>query len=305
MEVRNLLYPCVVDLDNADLWKPSKHPGDVIKLQYHTHWYSGNSPTAFKKPICIYLPYGYDPLQDYNVVVLLPGMDMPYSCYLSRAHRYSAELYSVQFKNVLDNMIDIGRMQPSIVVTLPYYGSTTEGHPVMELDGNQLTHELRYDLLPYIINNYRTYAKGSDEYSISQARDHFGIFGFSYTSTMILKYIMPECLDLFSWFGASSIFHSPLSDAIKVVNEDQEKYPIHYLYVGCGDRDDAREQTIEMYRTFCGRVHGLADKSDFVILPNTGHDARTYDTAIVNCLCNFFSDTFDLPDDHDRKEVSI
>ena len=142
-----------LELDNPDLWKASKNPGSVIKIQYHTHWYSGDSSTAFKKPICIYIPYSYDPIQNYDVMVLLPGMDMPYSCYLSRAHRYSRELYSVQFQNVIDNFIAAGVMKPCIIVTLPYYGATVEGHPVMELDGNQLIHELRHDLLPYIINN--------------------------------------------------------------------------------------------------------------------------------------------------------
>ena len=284
----NLKYPCL-SLDDASLWKPSKYSGQVIKIQYHTNWYSGDKATPLKKPICIYVPYNYDPLNEYNVMVLLPGMDMPYSCYLSRAHRYSRELYSVQFQYVLDNLIAWGEIEPLILVTLPYYGATIEGHPVMELDGNQLIHELRNDLLPYMIQNYSTFAKGTDSLSISKARDHFGIFGFSYTSTMIPKYIMPNCLDLFSWFGASSIFHSDLTSSIKTVAENQTQYPISYFYAGCGDSDNAYSQTKEMYKTFCDNVPDLYKKSELVVLPNTGHDARTYDTAIINCLLKFFS----------------
>ena len=288
MIVDEVKFPCL-SLDDPLLWKQSKYPGTVTKLQYHTHWYSGNSATAFKKPICIYTPYEYDELHDYDVMVLLPGMDMPYSCYLSRAHRYSKTLYSVQFKNVLDNLIALGILKPMIVVTLPYYGATVEGHPVMELDGNQLIHELRYDLLPYMAEHYSTYAKGTDEYSLFKARDHFGIFGFSYTSIMIMKYIMPYCLDLFSWFGASSVFFSDLKAAITMVNQRQDKYPIRYLYVGCGDRDDAHSQTVERYNSFCDGVKDLREKSDLVVLPDTGHDARTYDTAIINCMLKFFT----------------
>lgn len=282
-------YPCL-SLDDPALWKQSKRRGEVIKLQYHTHWYSGKSATAFKKPICIYVPYGYDTLKEYNVMVLLPGMDMPYSCYLSRAHRYSPVLYSVQFQNVLDNLIDAKVIDPSIIVTLPYYGATVEGHPVMELDGNQLINELRYDLLPYMISNYSTYAKGTDSISISNAREHFGIFGFSYTSTMIPKYIMPECMDLFSWFGASSIFHSDLSSSIKDVVSEIGRYPISFFYAGCGDKDNAYAQTHEMYNTFLNGVPDLSANSDLVIIPNCGHDARTYDTAIINCLLSFFKE---------------
>lgn len=287
--ILNLNYPCL-GMDDPDLWKPSKYAGEVRKLQYHTHWYSGDSATPFKKPICIYVPYDYDPLQDYDVVVLLPGMDMPYSCYLSRAQRYSSKLYSVQFQNVLDNLIASKQLKPSILVTLPYYGATIEGHPVMELDGNQLIHELRYDLLPFMIENFSTYAKGTDSYSISKARDHFGIFGFSYTSTMIMSFIMPECIDLFSWFGASSIFWRDLTKATEEINKKQKEYPVKYFYVGCGDEDNAHDQTINMYNTFCNNVIGIREKSRLVVLPNTGHDARTYDTAIVNCLLKFFDE---------------
>lgn len=280
-------YPCL-SLDDPTLWKQSKRRGEVIKIQYHTHWYSGKSATAFKKPICIYVPYGYDTLKEYNVMVLLPGMDMPYSCYLSRAHRYSPVLYSVQFQNVLDNLIDAKVIEPSIIVTLPYYGATVEGHPVMELDGNQLINELRYDLLPYMISNYSTYAKGTDSISISNAREHFGTFGFSYTSTMIPKYIIPECIDLFSWFGASSIFHADLSSSIKDVISEIGRYSISFFYAGCGDKDNAYAQTHEMYNTFLNGVPDLSANSDLVIIPNCGHDARTYDTAIINCLLKFF-----------------
>ena len=288
--VINLEYPCL-EMDNPDLWKPSKYQGEIVKIQYHTHWYSGNSATPFKKPICIYVPYGYDPLQDYDVMVLLPGMDMPYSCYLSRAQRYSQKLYSVYFKNVLDNLIASKQIKPLILVTLPYYGATIEGHPVMELDGNQLIHELRYDLLPYMIQNYSTYAKGTDSLSIANARDHFGIFGFSYTSIMIPKYIMPNCLDLFSWFGASSVFWSDLNKAIPEINELQKKYPINYFYIGSGDSDNAYQQTHDVYNLLVSSIVGLNSKSRYIVLPNTGHDARTYDTAIVNCLLRFFSET--------------
>jgi len=270
-----------VYLDDAKLWKASKHKGVIIKEYYHTHWYNGSKQGgSFKKNICVYLPYNYSEDKKYDLMVLLPGMDMPYSCYLSRAHRYSKELYSVQFQNVLDNLIDNGTIKPVVLVTLPYYGSTTEGNPVMELDGNQLIHELREDLLPYM----------RKKYSIAKGRKHTGIFGFSYTSTMILKYIMPSCIDLFSWFCACSVFHSDLKQAAKDLNSKLEEYPVDWLYVFCGDDDNAHDQTIEMFHTFCDRVDGIEEKSALVVFKDTGHSARTYDTAIVNCLMKFFKE---------------
>ena len=274
-------------LDDPALWVPVPEHGRVEKVIYDTHWYSGESAHPFQKEMCIYLPYGYNNSKQYNVLVLLPGMDMPSSCYLSRAHRYSEDLYSVQFQNVLDNAIAQGLIQPTILVTFPYYGATIEGHPNMDMDGHQLINELRYDVLPYVVRHYSTYARTPDVPSIVAAREHFAIFGFSYTSTIILKYIMPKCMDLFSRFGASSVFCTDLTAAAAEVNGKLEAYPVYGLYVGCGDRDDACSQTKDMYRTWISLVPRLKEVSDLVVLNDTGHDARTYDTAIYNCLTQF------------------
>lgn len=275
-------------LDDPDLWKPALKKGSVEKYIYHTHWYSGTSSHNFDKTICIYTPPEYNENNKYDVLILLPGMDMPASCYLSRAHRYSSQLYSVQFANLLDNAINNGYIRTAIIVTFPYYGATTEGYPEMALDGNQIIKEVRYDVLPYIINRYSTYANDVDSESISEVREHFGIFGFSYTSTMILKYIMPECIDLFGYFGASSIFWADIIASASKVNAELYKYPVYWLYVGCGDRDDAHEQTIDMYNNWLNLIPELKDTSELVVLKDTGHDARTYDTAIYNCLTRFF-----------------
>ena len=266
----------VQSLDDPALWKKSPTPGKVTKLEYHTHWYNGNSSTPFKKPICIYTPYGYDP-QDgkYDLLVLLPGMDMPASCYLSRAHRYSHDLYSVQFQNVIDTLIDTGAIRPMVIVTMPYYGATVEGHPNMGLDGNQVVMELRNDLLPYMEANY----------SLAEGREHRGIFGFSYTASMIPKYVMPFCIELFSWFGASSIFTYDFAAGLLTLKDRQEKYPLKYVYVGCGDRDEAGGQTLDAYEKI---ANVITCPSCCVVLPGTGHDARTYDTAIANCMLKFF-----------------
>ena len=276
-------------IDDKEMWKPSKHPGTVEAFLYHTHWYSGKNANGFKKAMCVYTPYGYSKSNKYDVLILLPGMDMPASCYLKRAHRYSSELYSVQFANLLDNAMDAGDIHKAILVTFPYYGATMEGHPEMSLDGNQIINELRNDVLPYVIKHYSTYADGTDSESISKVREHFGVFGFSYTSTMILKYIMPECIDLFGYFGASSVFWTDLKAAAKKVNEKLSDYPVYKLYVGCGDKDNAHKQTKDMYKAWIELVPDIKDVSQLVVLPNTKHDARTYDTAIYNCLIQFFN----------------
>ena len=107
-------------------------------------------------------------------------------------------------------------------------------------------------------------AKNYSIYDIGD-RDHFGIFGFSYTSSMVMKYVMPFCLDLFSWFGACSVFYYAFGPSIQALEEEIEKYAVNYLYVTYGDKDDARDQTRDAYREFITGVPKLGDRSELII----------------------------------------
>lgn len=279
-------------LNDASLWKEISHKGTVSSVRYKSHYYIRSNATECTKYCTIYLPYGYSSSKSYDVLILVPGMGMSENCYLNNAHHYeSGATGSVWLKNLFDNAIEDGRMKPMIVVNINYYGATPKyGTPVMELDANNVAKELRYDILPFIVNNYSTYASSASQSDISAARDHFGVFGFSYSSTMIGRTIMPECLDLFGWYGASSVFHCSLTDSLKELNARVNQYPVRYYYCGCGDTDNAHDQTIERYHTFVNGTDAITQgvNSELIVLSNTGHDAKTYDTAIYNCATNFF-----------------
>ena len=283
------------DLNKAKLWKANSKRGKVETVRYQSHYYNGKTQGGgFKKYMTVYTPYGYKKSKQYDVLILLPGMNMSENCFLNKAHNFGSKTSGVYLKNLFDNAIEDGKMKPMIVVNVNYFGSTVlGGQPVMELDANQVARELRNDILPYIVKHYGTYAEGTSKKELRAARDHFGVFGFSYTSTMIVRTVMPEDMDIFAWFGASSVFYCDLKESYKTVNKKIDQYPIRYFYCGCGSRDNAHDQTVERYKYFISKVDGLKKgyNTRLVVLSKAGHSTKTYDTAIYNCATNFFQNT--------------
>ncbi len=297
----------VETLADPELWKEIPESGTVEVVRYPTHYYFGENGNASKKEMSIYTPYGYDRESQYDVLILIPGMDMSSNCYLNKEHHYeSGGTGCVCLKNLFDNAIAEGRIKPMIVANISYFGTTGSGSPVMSLDANNVAKELRYDILPYLAENYATYAADGSQEAISQQRDHFGVFGFSYSSTMIPRTILPECMDLFSWFGASSVFCENITAGLNQINRKISDYPVRFFYWGCGDEDAAHDQTIQMYDLFTSEAEGFERgvNTDLVILPDTGHDAKTYDTAIYNCAQTFFQEAKyrDLPEEGQTAE---
>lgn len=277
----------VKTIDDATLWEECIEQGSVEQFYYESTVYSGNKGAPFKKTMTVYLPYNYDEDTQYNVLIMIPGMDMSDSCFFLRRHEYDHTLYSVSFKNVVDNLIYRKEISPLIAVTVNYFGCTEPGKPVYSLDANQVVRELRNDILPYIVNHYSTFAESAMESDISAAREHFGVFGHSYGATMTIKSLISQNLDLLYWFGASSVFNTDISDTINQINS--RKYDL-FCYCGAGESDEARPQTIGIYDQLTSGCPSLIDGTNayYVTIPGAGHSEKTYDTALYNCLRLFF-----------------
>lgn len=279
----------VTSISDDSLWSDCPEPGTVNRFYYNSNVYSGTSSAPLKKTMTVYLPYNYNTNTKYNVLILIPGMDMSDSCYLMRKHEYDHVNYSVSFKNVVDNMICRGDIEPLILVTVNYFGCTDPGKPVYGLDANQVVLELRNDILPYITQHYSTFSEDSSLSSIRKVRDHFGIFGHSYGATMTIKSVISCDMDLLYWYGASSVFNTDISDTISHINSG--KYDV-FCYCGAGETDEARPQTLGIYRQMIDGCSSLVDGDNAycVIIPDAGHSEKTFDTALYNCLRLFFRD---------------
>lgn len=108
----------------------------------------------------VYLPYGYDETEGkYEVMYLMHGRGGSYKTWMGTPRKERP------FKNVLDNMIAAGDINPIIVVTPGLVYDYGEDDDVMNGTADEIT---RY-LLPEIDKQYRTYGD----------RDHRGMAGFS------------------------------------------------------------------------------------------------------------------------------
>ena len=71
---------------DASLWEECPEQGSVEQFYYESTVYSGENGAPFKKTMTVYLPYGYNAKVPYNVLIMIPGMDMSDSCFLLRKH---------------------------------------------------------------------------------------------------------------------------------------------------------------------------------------------------------------------------
>lgn len=136
-------------------------PGTVEELTYQTKAYGTDSRDVEKKAL-VYLPYGYDESQSYNILYLMHGTGDDEEYWL-RTHP--------QNKVMVDQMIARDDIDPLIIVTPTFY---VEDDCMDDLD--QLTYsfreELRNDLMPEVESRYSTYAETCDEQGFTASRDH-------------------------------------------------------------------------------------------------------------------------------------
>lgn len=163
----------------------------------------------------VYLPYGYnqaDKEKSYKVFYLLHGGGEDENLL------FGSPGENRELKNILDNMIANGDIEPLIVVTPTFYGdkkkrendpvlSHVQGldHPLPIVETDFFYEELVEDLIPYVETRYNSYLLSKDEKGIKASRAYRAIGGFSMGSVATwstflkaldyIKYFVPLCGD--------------------------------------------------------------------------------------------------------------
>ncbi len=237
--------------------------GTVEVFTYEAHDYS-NDKAAYEKQALVYLPYGYDPSQTYNLLILCHGIG-------GNEYEWGLGNDGSRVKAIMDNLIHNGEIQPFIVVTPNGRGGRTTDHSSF-YDFDQ---ELRYDLLPAL----------GEQYAVDiHDRDRCAMAGLSMGGMQTINLGMGKCLDLFSWFGAFSA--APTSDSAAVIAKklnESEDLPIHMFYSICGTEDNVALGAAQ------GAVNNLAqltdklDESNFLVqLVPGGHDFTVWYLGFYN-----------------------
>jgi len=165
--------------------------GQIRRVDYETRDRAGNAVSKYAN---VYIPFGYDAANRYNVLYMMHG----------GGGNADAFLDSTYIKNMLDSMIDEGRVKPLIVVFPSYYKSLERSlrQPGSTLERDEtlfFQQELVNDLIPAVEGAYSTYAEAVTPEGIKASRMHRGFGGFSMGGCTTWFALM-NSLDAVAWF---------------------------------------------------------------------------------------------------------
>ena len=284
-------FRATADYFDPSLWESCSEQGRMETVEYQTRDSNGD---LFTKHMEVYLPYGYNPKNQYNVLVLLHGFggDEHY-WFKERGYVYPwGDSPWVKFSAVLDNMISRKLCRPVIVISPTFYLSEEqqEDGVIFEDVVQQIRYEVLKDILPAIVNRYSTFAEGDDYQSLCRARDHFGFLGASYGGMICCNSILTYDIDVFSWIAAVSGLHADVPEMKEIWEKlGFSDLEIHYLYTSAGENDTMREDTETSYASILELSPKITEQNICCILVSGAeHEERVWDNAVYDCLRLFF-----------------
>lgn len=284
------VIPYETDKLPDELWELSAQQGTLTDNVYESHDYTrgminGEYPTLYKH-MTVYTPYGYTKDKKYDVVFMLPGTNMNEQ-FFWKAMSYGDDR-NIELKTMLDNMIAGKLCDELIVVGINYFSGNGDVCLGMGTDSIQLGSEFVNDILPYIVENYSTYAASGIAEDLSAVREHFGFIGASY-GAIEMYYSLGSLFDFCAWFGGISggaVSAQAISDWI-----DDSPYTLKALYMCAGDKDFLLNQTYDEYRDL--NIYSAKCEAGKNMIMQTiaeaGHEGKVWVNGIYNCLLTFFA----------------
>ena len=250
--------------------------GTVETFTYQTkdYWYKN---AELEKEGMVYLPYGYDEDEKYNVMILLHGHTLNMHAFMDSVMGFDYGV-RVQYKNDYDWIFYENLCRPCIIVTL---NTPAEGYHQFR----DMQYELRYDVLPYIANNFATYAKDGSDESLIAARDHFGLGGSSngagFTHGGSIYSNMAYFGSVLMMSGGMNYTHQTKN----ILDGLEQGYKLNAFIRACGSLDPLYEGVEYGYRYVANHVDYLEKgKNIFFFEVKQGHNGRVGYTAVVNAF---------------------
>ena len=262
-----------------EFFDPCSRQGSITVVNYYAPLYSTDTVTV-GKTMSVYLPYGYDESKKYNVLVMVHGGGGDNTDWMD--NRFVADNGTVVcMRNLYDNMIQQRIIEPLIIVA-PYTDSFVKGGGFMDTGPEQLDPELREYILPYIVENYSTYAEGSSFEQMQAAREHFGIGGCSNGALYAYNAGLVGNLELFSNFICLSGCNNASGAAGAL---ESKPYPVGYLYAGAGSWDPQKDYSLRGYDYIVDNSPKLTEgENAMFLLINGGHTWSTWSTSFFNAV---------------------
>jgi len=278
-----------------ELLRPAEHKGTVLEEDYPTRDRVSDIPDRINKDVMVYLPYGYDPQGQYDVLILLHCAWADHRFWLEQERNYGSEEapIPVSVPNLLDRMIEEGYCRPLIVVSpCLYLYDRQPSNAGNGYDYAQFEQEIGTDFLPWLAANYATYAADSSREALRAAREHFGVLGASFGAYAEYFCVISENFDLLAWYsfcGGGEI--EPWHLAEVWTGKGVSELPLRMLYICEGEFDDRYGPEISYHNllTFAGPFN--EENVKFTLVQGWGHEDHSYLVGLYNSLQMFFRET--------------
>lgn len=292
--------------------KAASQQGTVENLTYETPAYAVNAVTGgdytITKSVNIYLPYGYDPAKNYNILYLMHGGGDDQDYWLTEK---SDRTHGKTTMRVIDHMIEDGLCEGLIIVTPTFYADVEGVEPtaeqiaaVCDQIGEPNYHsmadlytwffgdEFRNNIIPAVEAQYATYANQDvSEANLIATRDHRAYCGLSMGSLTSFHGVLMRNFDLIGWCGSWS--GSKTDEALfrTTIQENYPDYTLNFWYNGNGVDDIAFQEHYDNYNTM---METMSDKfvdgqnSVMVVFEDGAHNFAAWLADLYNCLLVFF-----------------
>lgn len=285
--------------------------GTVREIKYQSKDYAGNGGDITKQAF-VYLPYGYDEKDAdtrYNILYLMHGWGGHAGEYFEYAN----------IKNIFDNMIANGDIEPLIVVSATFYHENSSTDFGSSEDALRAFHnDFENHLMQAVEGQFHTYAKSTSAEDLKASRDHRAFGGFSLGSVTTwlqfcydydyIRYFLP--MSGSSWYyGTYGDFQIKknvdfIESLVKDNGLDSRGY---FIYHAVGTQDQVKSQSIDMANEMLNRERFTLNHYVFYQKEGGIHDHNAVREFIYNALPHFFTKQNTVPADQEyfTKDTNI
>ncbi len=290
----NVVSVTTFDVPSSLMEERTDHQGMIETISYTTRDYVNNSGKTQEKKANVYLPFSYEPTKQYNVLYLLHGTDM------QSVDHINTWFKTIGMKNILDNMIYQGVIDPLIVVAPTFYSyglygddnmsNITEMTPVKQHSSDNFGYELRNDIIPTVENKYSTYASDIDSSGLKESRNHRAMAGLSNGARITLKGGLMQNFDYISSFGCYSSSWDA-KEITQALNKDEYKgLNLTGFYNASGIYDFAYNAQKKMYDELQKDERFTSDNCQYFKISFGYHSARSWRVGLYDTLQYLFKE---------------
>ena len=175
----------------SDFFQAASQQGTIELLEYDSKDYTQSSRPTTHKPAYVYVPYGYEPSKQYDVIYLLHGWTgVAEEYFLGRSGSSRTGLV-----HIFDNLIQRGLCRPFIAVSPTWdKDNLSKGWGESTQEAAVFSQEYVNDLIPAVETHYSTYLTEATPEGILASRSHRAIGGFSLGS-ITTWYVFEQAFD--------------------------------------------------------------------------------------------------------------